>query len=85
MALEQLGTGFGRLTTDTGCDRSIVTDDQIRAIMRDDNALRQRLRAIISELVPNKWGLRGTLFRIVDHAPRSRLLALRDRIRELVK
>lgn len=50
----------------------------------DADELRRRLRAVVLELIPNKWGLRGTLFRLVDHAPPAALYAMRDRIKELV-
>ena len=59
---------------------TLVDDEQLRS----DELLRQRLRNVVLELIPNKWGLRGTLFRIVDHAPASVLHAMRERIAELV-
>jgi hypothetical protein len=66
-------------------ERELVTDDEIAERIADDERLRQRLRNVVLLVVPNKWGLRGTLFRVIDHAPPSRVLALRDSIRELVK
>jgi hypothetical protein len=62
----------------------ITVDRELDAQAIVDEQLRQRLRNVVLELVPNKWGIRGTLFRLVDHAPTSALRAMRDRIRELV-
>jgi hypothetical protein len=75
VGLELVGTGIAGMIA----DRQLVDDDAIA-----EQRLRQRLRSVVLEIIPNKWGLRGTLFRIVDHAPSSVLLAMRDRIRELV-
>jgi len=55
-----------------------------RDVESDVDVLRQRLRACVLELVPNKWGIRGTLFRLVDNAPPAALRAMRQRIKELV-
>jgi hypothetical protein len=73
--MELLGTGLARMN---------VVDDRELNDQVAEQRLRQRLRSVVLEVIPNKWGLRGTLFRIVDHAPHSVLLAMRDRIRELV-
>jgi hypothetical protein len=55
-----------------------------RELVDADAALRQRLRAVVLELIPNKWGIRGTLFRLIDRAPSSALLSMRERILELL-
>lgn len=62
----------------------MISEREISARMREDEELRKRMRAVILELVPNKWGIRGTLFHLIDRAPPSALLAMRERIRELV-
>lgn len=54
-------------------------------IATDADELRRRLRAVVLEIIPNKWALRGTLFRIIDHAPAGVLYAMRDRIKALVE
>jgi hypothetical protein len=76
-----MGAGRGRVTT---AERDTVDEQAIARVMQQDEELRQRLRACVLELVPNKWGIRGTLFRIIDRAPRSSILSMRERIRELV-
>jgi hypothetical protein len=63
----------------------MITERELVLVDPAADELRRRLRAIVLELVPNKWGIRGTLFRIIDHASPSVLLSMRDRIRELVR
>lgn len=65
-------------------DRQLVDETTIDEAMALDAQLRQRLRAVILELIPNKWGIRGTLFHLIDRAPSSAILAMRDRIRDLL-
>lgn len=59
--------------------------ENARAALPTADELRQRLRSCVLELVPNKWGLQGHLFRTIDHAPEAWLYALRDRLREILK
>ena len=64
----------------------ISLDDELqaaRAAPLTTDEMRQRLRAAIIELVPNKWGLQGTLFRAIDHSPAAAVLAKFETVGEL--
>ena len=65
-----------------------MTTDELeaaRAAPPTAEEIRQRLRSCVLELVPNKWGLQGHLFRTIDHAPEPLIYALRDRLREILQ